>query len=545
LVVFAAIAPNDAAKGAGAVIALILIVFPNITGWWSIGNLNRARPGFPFYLHYTHPVRTSVLVGVPMAYQAAVPAVSYLVSALLLRGTSGYAFPLVPVAAWIVALNLAHAPTNWSIRNTVVRLLGNISVGLAWFFLARHRLTGGEFLDVRPNRWPTIFDFPLTDYALIALFGLAAFGVAVAGVARQRHGDAPPAKPWIPGTGYPEWLVNLLRFPCPTSSAMRAQVWFELKSKGLPVLTIGVLLATAIPLLFAVSVPAVWLRPIAVMCGMFSVLTVLLLGGNAFGVRGRQGHLSASLFEAAQPSGTARLAGLKVLVRSVCMLAALVAVGVSVWASVSFIAVGEGGAPLLGYEPLRSWQHAIEGAVGALTRFQQVALLVIASIGVAVMVASHAAIGALIARYHRRPDEDRRTRALVGIAGWLVLLHGLILVSLVLTGYRGVGSKSLWEFLLNTLIWITRWIDAPAIVLSTLYVLWRAFAERLLTLRSACGAVLASAAFGAAWVTILRAAGVQLNGMPTTDAAWMLSPVLLPLTVSALAPWSLSRIRHV
>ena len=87
---------------------------------------------------------------------------------------------------------------------------------------------------------------------------------------------------------------------------------------------------------------------------MFSVLAVLTFGGNAFGIRRRQGRVYASAFEATQPYGTARLAGLKVLVRSVCVLAALVAVGVSVWASLSFIAVGKG------YEPLRSWQRAIE-----------------------------------------------------------------------------------------------------------------------------------------------------------------------------------------
>jgi hypothetical protein len=29
------------------------------------------------------------------------------------------------------------------------------------------------------------------------------------------------------------------------------------------------------------------------------------------------------------------------------------------------------------------------------------------------------------------------------------------------------------------------------------------------------------------------------------DAFWMLSPVLLPLTGSVLAPWSLNRLRHM
>jgi len=191
-----------------------------------------------------------------MVYGAAVPAASYLVSALFLRVVSGYPFPLLPVAAWIAALNLAHAPTNWPIRNTVGRLLANMVVALAWINLAMHRLTAVEVpgLDWPPDRWPAIFDFPRTDYVVIAAIGLVSFGVTVVAVARQRHGDA-PATSWTPGAGFPERLVNLFRFRCPTSSATRAQVWFELKSRGLPVLAIGLVLAIMNPLLFALSVP--------------------------------------------------------------------------------------------------------------------------------------------------------------------------------------------------------------------------------------------------------------------------------------------------
>ena len=319
LVVFAAVAPTKTIKDFGAVVAFILIVLPNIIGWLSIPKLNGARPGFPFSLNYTRPVRTAVLVGVPMAYQVATPAVSYLVSALILRVTSGYPFPLLPAAAWLAALNMIHAPTNWSIPNRFVTVLGSMIAGLAWVSFASHRLNsladGFDWHD-SPNLWPTIFDFPLTDYVLIAVIGLASFGVTVAGVARQRRGDAPAGIPWMSGAGYPEWLVNLFRIACPTSSAMRAQVWFELKSRGLPVLTIGVLLAIVNPLLFAISVPAgEWFRVIAVMSGMFSVLAVMMLGANAFGIRWRPGRWYASAFEVTQPCGTTRLAALKVLVR--------------------------------------------------------------------------------------------------------------------------------------------------------------------------------------------------------------------------------------
>ena len=70
------------------------------------------------------------------------PAAIYLVSVLLLRVTFGYPFPLLPVAAWIAALNLVMAAANWSTRNRVVQMLGAMAAGVAWIGLADHRLTG-------------------------------------------------------------------------------------------------------------------------------------------------------------------------------------------------------------------------------------------------------------------------------------------------------------------------------------------------------------------------------------------------------------------
>ena len=68
--------------------------------------------------------------------------------------------------------------------------------------------------------------------------------------------------------------------------------------------------------------------------------------------------------------------------------------------------------------------------------------------------------------------------------------------------------------------------------------------QALLTPPQAGVAVLLSAGFGAAWVTVLGAAGVPLRAMSAEDAAWILSPALLPLMAGVLAPWSLSRVRH-
>jgi hypothetical protein len=88
------------------------------------------------------------------------------------------------------------------------------------------------------------------------------------------------------------------------------------------------------------------------------------------------------------------------------------------------------------------------------------------------------------------------------------------------------------------------WAAAAAIVSATAYLAWRTFAERLLTVRQAWGVVFLSTAFAAAWLTALRAAGVSLAGMSAAGAAWMLVAALIPLTISVLAPWSYSRIRH-
>ena len=140
--------------------------------------------------------------------------------------------------------------------------------------------------------------------------------------------------------------------------------------------------------------------------------------------------------------------------------------------------------------------------------------------------------GALRSRYSRRAS----------IAVPLLLLYGLVFVWLAV-GVR-VDPETASQFHLDVVYGAMCWIAAAAMVFTTVYVCWSGFAERVLTIRYASGAVLVSVAFGAAWVTLLRAAGVQLAGMPPTALVWMLSPTLLPLTASVLAPWSLSRIRH-
>ena len=235
-----------------------------------------------------------------------------------------------------------------------------------------------------------------------------------------------------------------------------------------------------------------------------------------------------SAFEATHAQGTAQLAALKVLATSVCVLAAIIAIGVSVWISVPL--VGDAVFIQLWNVPLSSRMPAVNGAIAALTGYEQVSLAVVAAVGIVIWVTAFAALGALRTRYSRH------------IVAPLLLLYGLSLVWLAV-GVR-MDPETASQFHLDVVYAAMRWIATAAMVFTTVYIFWSGFAERVLTIRYAGGAVALSAAFGAAWLTMLHIAGVQLAGMSAMNAISVVSPALLPLMASGLAPWSLGRIRH-
>jgi hypothetical protein len=418
---------------------------------------------------------------------------------------------------------------------------------LGWVF---ERLTAVEIpgsFDWPPRVWPVLFDWPRTDYGWVALIGTASFAVTVVMVARQRRGDALAVVPWTSGGGLWERLVSLFDLPCPSASATRAQLWFDLKSRGLPVLTIGVVLAMVIVLVSAVSGPidaawnadpnvscpikeCFWVRAFPPMVTPLMLVTILLLGVNAFGIRRRQGRTYVSAFEATNAYGTAQLAVLKILAQSACVLAAFLAIGVGVWISMPLL--GDGVFIQMFGVPLNSRRSVITDAFAARAGYEQLALTMVAAAGVVLAVAAFAVFGALRVRYARRAT----------IASLLLVLYGLAFVW-VAVGVR-VDPATASRLHLDVVYGIMRWLTTAAMVITIVYVVWSGVAEQVLTIRYASGAVAVSAAFGAAWLIVLHMAGVPLAGMSAMRGFSVLSPTLLPLTVSVLAPWSYSRIRH-
>jgi hypothetical protein len=185
--------------------------------------------------------------------------------------------------------------------------------------------------------------------------------------------------------------------------------------------------------------------------------------------------------------------------------------------------------------PLSSRRSVIADAFAALTGYQQLALAILAAVGVVIGVAAFAVFGALRVRYSRRAS----------IAAILLLLYGLAFVWLAVAVRVGdPETETISRLHLDVVYEAMRWIAIAAIVFTTVYVFWRGFTEHVLTIRYAGGAVAIAVAFGAAWLTVQQIAGVQLAGMSAMNAISVVSPALLPLMASGLAPWTFSRIRH-
>ena len=513
----------------GPTVAFYVLTWMNAIIWLSIAKLNGGRfmdgyrPGFPLYLLYPRPVPTAVFVGVAMAYDAISGVVIYIACAALLGFAFGQPLPLFSVALWILASRFLYTSVQWAIPSRSVQW--GVSIVLYWplFLMLKDGVAA-----------PLQVHFSLAQYALLIFIVVVSFGLTVAGVARQRRGDIAASVPrkasWA---GYPNWLINLFRFPCPTASATRAQIWFELKSSGLPILVLGLGLGAMIFLLFAIGIAVTPVRHGAVAVGMFFAPALLIaLGGNAFGIRRKQGRSYASLFEATQPYATAQMSGLKILIRTCCVLAGLLTIASSLWASSSLISewgtwVVEGKDSAPGMLDARK---DLGAAVGSLTGRWLALPAILVSLVVALMVASRASFTALRARYPRR----------VNIAGVLLLAYILSFLLLVLA----VSLEWAPDFLPAAVLKATAWIVAATMLVGTACLCWRVLEERLMTPRQAWIVGLVLAVFALTWIWLVRAAGVSLTGIDAAEALWRLWPVFLPLTFTVLAPWSLSRIRH-
>jgi hypothetical protein len=498
----------------------------------------RSTAGFPDPLAFGRPVRTSLLVAVPMFYRAAACGAIYALPTAALRAVYGVPFPVAPIAALLAASAMLFLASSWFSRDAKMRTLSTIAL---WLFAVPAALRWLDPWNVATGAFPPpvvsdMVHLSAADYAAIALAVVGVYFVTVHGVERQRHGDGAeqrgprPSQPVVarrPSAatkGFVEHFrdaaLAVVRWPCPTSSPLAAELWIETKSRALPVLAIGLLLALCIPVLAALG-GKVQADAIAAF-GLFVVTCVIivpllpLFAAISTSFLNREASLRAPMnaFEATRPIATAHLAAVQIAVAVSGVLGAWTLIAASLWFSL----------PLVGAQtPFATLPETIAAFLRGIPLWRLAGVAALGLIAFATVVAVLAAFRALAAAYGKR--------LWLGTFG-LGLYAIFVLFAVVTERWSGAA------------IGAHLWALAAAIPAGTAFVTVRALTERTVLPRHAAAALAVWAAFVAVGWLVARDLGFSLNGLAPAIGALVLAAALLPLTASLLAVWSLGLIRH-
>ena len=480
-----------------------------------------SRRAFPLSMAFSRPIRTSVLVAVPLAYVLVAAAACYLVPAIALRAFTGVDLPLIPPATLIGALAVLVAGCCWFTRIEAVRLglafAGFIAGGALLRFLDPFGQAGGFSLRLSPE----LCTLSGVGYLTVALFVAGIYLWIVFGVSQQRHGEEElssrrtnAVEPRENSADIFLWLrntcVELFRWRCPVSSPTAAEIWFEMQCYGVTVLMVGALLSICIPILMWGANESRSAIPLVVAA---CTLIAPFVAGVGASIWNRRNSARARLFafEAARPVGTGKLIGLQVLVTSLCISGAWILMLVSAWASL----------PLL--RDIHDYGSPVSLAVDVIRKYglRSLSVVVVCFILLAAVLAFLAALRAFASSY-----------------GWRVWL-GALSVVLYMVGVMIAVTRELLD---GAVLGAHIWALAVMIPVGTLLVLGRVLARGILTTRQVAVVSLAWLLFAVLYFDMLRAGGV-MEASPAVEALAMAS-TLLPLMAAALAPWSLSSLRH-
>jgi hypothetical protein len=491
----------------------------------------RATLGFPYTLAFGRPVRTSLFVAVPMFYRAAACAAIYAIPAAALRAAYGVPFPVTPVAVLLAASATLFLGSTWFTRDaklravtTIALLFFGVPAALRW--LSPWNAAAGSF---PPPVEADMVYLSAAKYVVIALAVAVVYLVTVYGVELQRHGGEAPRppqpavaqRPSVAAKGFVEHFrdatLAMVRWPCPTSSPLAAELWIETKARALPVLAIGLLLAFCVPLLvmFVAEVQAQ-------LVGVFIVVCVIVVAGLPFSAAisasfwNREASLRAPMspFEATRPIATARLAAVQIAVAVGAMLGAWAFIAASLWIALPLAGAGTAFATL---------PEIIAVSVRAAPIARVAGIVVIVLVALTTFVAMLAAIRAFSVVYGKRL--------------WIGAL-GLGLYAIFVLFAIGTDRLS------GAAIGLHLWAVAAAIPAGTVLAGARALVDRIMLPRHAAAVLAIWGALTAVGWFVARDFGFTFASLAPAVDALVLAAALLPLTASVLALWSLGLIRH-
>ncbi len=480
-----------------------------------------ARHGFPFYLGFSRPIPTWLQVVVPMVYRTlfctALFYVPLLVTDLLYDMP---AFFLWASLLMIPITLMAIASQWWTDKKGIAHLIGWLSVCAISCVLVYKTLHIGEInIEDDPEfDWMWMFSFSLKDYAMITVVSAVSIATSLFGVENQRHGDDQLGT-WFavdPNSSQQfgaDWFAELYQTDCPTTSAKRAEFWSEINGRALPVFVWSMMGALTLPSLWLLANFSDYVVVWATIT--FFIACIPLSGRPTLGIVTKQGATYLSTFDATRPINTAWLAGMKLGVSIVSMVAGMLVIAISMWFS----------APLLeGFIfSVETFKEFVFDYVETEPHLHIVLSLVVYLVQFSTMVVFLAVLHTTYALY-----SDRLSFGMLWLMLYACVLPITIAMKLVPVS---VGVNHVW-------------LATGLIAVGAVYFIYSLAKERVMSAGQLLEFVLIWILYALAYFYLQREDGLFEPEVPTEFIVFRVGICLLSLTLFALAPWSLARARH-
>ena len=488
----------------------------------SLNHSQDNRGGFPFFLGYTRPAPTWLLIVVPMAYRALYCTVLYLLPLLTMHFIYGMPFLTIAASLLVIPISLMiNASSWWTDKQGVSQLIGwsiasCLAIALSYYTLHFDAPpdTGGS-----SSSWWDTFRYSRYDYLVVLLASVSAVVLTFAGVERQRHSDDeiglwPLKNADEPGQSDAEWLAELYETECPTTSAKRAELWYEITGTGMPLIVWSIIVALCIPMLWFLC--RLFESEVAWSIGTFMALLVPLIKSTpTFGIVVKQGSAYLSTFAATRPLGSAWLAGLKIGVAIIAVTVGMFVIAVSFWFS----------APLVdGFiEGVDVIKVAAVDYVQRISGIELAAIVFVRMVQLSTMVACLATFQAIYVLY-----SDRLTFGILG----------LIIYACILPPF--IAAKVLpLSFALAHL-----WIGSCLIAAGSIWLIYSLARHRIMSILQISAFVSIWILYAVAYFYLLGEDGLYEGDTPKSYFAFQAGLCLSSLAICAMAPWSLAMIRH-
>ena len=496
------------------------------------------RPGFPFYLGFTRPVPTWLLVLVPMGYFAVSMSAMYFVPVLLLVLVFDASLPILTGSICIGLIAVICAACNWWSKDKLQRGFGWLAAYLAIQQLLLSKLSIIEGSKDMLELMTASISF---EYSGLVIAAIIAVLITVFGVEKQRHGDPinlsslvqPRSRPSVKKplsvleilTGL-EWMKGLYSRPCPTHSPLAAEVWREMKTRGIPVIASGVFVSIIVPVLWIlvnstardgpVQPPGM---PPALLPLLFTVtiipmsLPLFIATANLFGISKRQGRVYLSKFDATLPVTTFHQVLMRLFIAIGSLFISMAIIWITLWNATPLVV------DIYDYSINKV---AFTASLQAMTWIEIIQHVYVYMIQFITLTVFFGILQLLWVLYGRR-------------------IRNGVPVFLIYIVFLAVGTRNDWfsfPFIINQL-----WLIIGFVMLSTLYILFDNLRKTMLKTQQLAVVAGIWLLYVPAYFSLLLDSGVLSQAMPLVFIAWTVMLSMLPFTAALLAPWTVSRFR--